>query len=324
MSPDRGLSIPPDRFALVMISSLEAAGIDLDRIEWTKAFGMVNAAPGFNALPGVINGFSDLLLEVFGEKGRHSRSAIGVAELPFGVPVELEAEVSGTVGAFDILTRHRRSNLSSLNATAVGRGGLRLGHGSRKGHFQASPHLAAELGQFAGQAVVVRTESVEPAFQRIESPLQRNKPAFQRIESDLKRTQSKFDDAESLIDLAQSGINLAQSIIKLIESSIDAVESGTEHPPQKDAQCHNAGKVRGAQCNFNSHDRSCFSPPADVGFPATDWVHYDSHQRLEVPLTTIHPPPPRTSLAQTGGRYMIGVIETARRNTFSWREGVVR
>ena len=80
--------------ALVMISSLEAAGIDLDRVEWTKAFGMVNAAPGFNALPGVINGFSNLLLEVFGEKGRHSRSAIGVAELPFGVPVELEAEVS--------------------------------------------------------------------------------------------------------------------------------------------------------------------------------------------------------------------------------------
>ena len=80
--------------ALVMISSLEAAGIDLDRVEWTKAFGMVNAAPGFNALPGVINGFSDLLLEVFGDKGRHSRSAIGVAELPFGVPVELEAEVA--------------------------------------------------------------------------------------------------------------------------------------------------------------------------------------------------------------------------------------
>ena len=80
--------------ALCMIASLQAAGIDLERIEWTKAFGMVNAAPGFNALPGVINGFSNLLLEVFGEKGRHSRSAIGVAELPFGVPVEVEAEVA--------------------------------------------------------------------------------------------------------------------------------------------------------------------------------------------------------------------------------------
>ena len=82
------------QIALCMVSSLEAAGIDLERVEWSKAFGMVNAAPGFNALPGVINGFSDLLLEVFGEKGRHSRSAIGVAELPFGVPVEVEAEVA--------------------------------------------------------------------------------------------------------------------------------------------------------------------------------------------------------------------------------------
>ena len=82
------------QIALCMVSSLEAAGIDPDSVEWSKAFGMVNAAPGFNALPGVINGFSDLLLEVFGEKGRHSRSAIGVAELPFGVPVEVEAEVA--------------------------------------------------------------------------------------------------------------------------------------------------------------------------------------------------------------------------------------
>ena len=78
--------------ALGMLASLQAAGVDLDRVEWRKAFGMVNAAPGFNALPGVINGFSDLLLEVFGERGRHSRSAIGVAELPFGAPVEVEAE----------------------------------------------------------------------------------------------------------------------------------------------------------------------------------------------------------------------------------------
>ena len=79
--------------ALAMLASLEAAGIDLDRVVWRKVFGMVNAAPGFNALPGVINGFSDVLLEVFGERGRHSRSAIGVAELPFGAPVEVEAEI---------------------------------------------------------------------------------------------------------------------------------------------------------------------------------------------------------------------------------------
>ena len=82
------------RVALGMIASLRAAqGVDLDRISWLKVFGMVNAAPGFNQLPVVINGFSELLLEVFGERGHHARSAIGVAELPFGVPVEVEAEV---------------------------------------------------------------------------------------------------------------------------------------------------------------------------------------------------------------------------------------
>ena len=80
--------------ALAMIASLDAAGVDLDRVDWRKAFGMVNAAPGFNALPGVVNGFSDVLLEVFGERGRHARSATGVAELPFGAPVEVEAEVA--------------------------------------------------------------------------------------------------------------------------------------------------------------------------------------------------------------------------------------
>ena len=45
-------------------------------------------------MPSVINGFSDLILEVFGpERGRHARSAVGVASLPFGIPVEIEAEV---------------------------------------------------------------------------------------------------------------------------------------------------------------------------------------------------------------------------------------
>ena len=82
------------RIALGMIASLDAAGVDLDRVVWRKAFGMVNAAPDFNALPGVVDGFSDVLLEVFGERGRHTRSAIGVAELPFGAPVEIEAEAA--------------------------------------------------------------------------------------------------------------------------------------------------------------------------------------------------------------------------------------
>ncbi len=56
---------------------------------------MVNSAPGFNLQPKVINGFSDLILELFGaEIGAHSRSAVGMAELPFDIPVEIEGEVA--------------------------------------------------------------------------------------------------------------------------------------------------------------------------------------------------------------------------------------
>jgi len=81
--------------ALSVLGSLKRALGDLDRIAaWTRVFGMVNSAPGFTDQPSVINGFSDLILEVFGaEVGAHSRSAVGMAELPFGIPVEVEGEV---------------------------------------------------------------------------------------------------------------------------------------------------------------------------------------------------------------------------------------
>ena len=80
---------------LSILGSLKRALVDLDRIAaWSRAFGMVNCAPGFNQLPSVINGFSDLILEVFGaEVGAHSRSAVGMASLPFDMPVEIEGEV---------------------------------------------------------------------------------------------------------------------------------------------------------------------------------------------------------------------------------------
>ena len=55
-----------------------------------KVLGMVNCAPGFNRTPAVIDGCSDFLVEVFGEAGRHARSAVGMAELPFDIPVEIE------------------------------------------------------------------------------------------------------------------------------------------------------------------------------------------------------------------------------------------
>ena len=83
------------KVTLGLFASIVQAVGSLDRVEaWLKVFGMVNAAPGFNAIPPVINGCSDLILEVFGpEVGAHTRSAVGMAELPFGVPVEIEAQV---------------------------------------------------------------------------------------------------------------------------------------------------------------------------------------------------------------------------------------
>jgi enamine deaminase RidA (YjgF/YER057c/UK114 family) len=63
----------------------------LDRVKRiVKVLGMVNSADGFGDQPKVINGFSDLMVEVFGDQGRHARSAVGMAELPMGIPVEIE------------------------------------------------------------------------------------------------------------------------------------------------------------------------------------------------------------------------------------------
>jgi enamine deaminase RidA (YjgF/YER057c/UK114 family) len=80
--------------ALSILGSLQRELGDLDRVlAWVRAFGMVNSGPGFGQQPAVINGFSDLILELYGEAGAHARSAVGMAELPFGTPVEIEAEV---------------------------------------------------------------------------------------------------------------------------------------------------------------------------------------------------------------------------------------
>jgi enamine deaminase RidA (YjgF/YER057c/UK114 family) len=80
---------------LAMLASLKRELGDLDRIAaWLRVFGMVNSTADFSAQPSVINGCSDLLLEVFGpEAGQHARSAVGLAALPFNIPVEIEAEV---------------------------------------------------------------------------------------------------------------------------------------------------------------------------------------------------------------------------------------
>jgi enamine deaminase RidA (YjgF/YER057c/UK114 family) len=79
---------------LSILASLKRELGELDRVRgWVKALGLVNCAPGFSKTPAVINGFSELILELWGDAGRHARSAIGASELPFDAPVEVEAIV---------------------------------------------------------------------------------------------------------------------------------------------------------------------------------------------------------------------------------------
>jgi enamine deaminase RidA (YjgF/YER057c/UK114 family) len=81
--------------ALAILASVKRALGNLNRVgAWLRVFGMVNSAPGFDRQPNVINGFSNLILELYGsEVGDHARSAVGMAELPLGMPVEIEAEI---------------------------------------------------------------------------------------------------------------------------------------------------------------------------------------------------------------------------------------
>ncbi len=77
---------------LVLLSALRGAVGSLDAVtRVVKVLGMVNAVPEFTDHPKVINGCSDLFVEVFGDRGRHARSAVGMASLPFGITVEIEA-----------------------------------------------------------------------------------------------------------------------------------------------------------------------------------------------------------------------------------------
>ena len=80
---------------LVLIAAIkDALGGDLDRVGIVKVLGMVNATPDFEDHPKVVNGCSDLFVEVFGEAGRHARSAVGMSSLPAGIPVEIEVIVT--------------------------------------------------------------------------------------------------------------------------------------------------------------------------------------------------------------------------------------
>ena len=79
---------------LSLIAVMKAELGDLDRVKRiVKVLGMVNAIPEFGNQPEVINGCSDLFVEVFGDRGRHARSAVGMGSLPRGIPVEIEVIV---------------------------------------------------------------------------------------------------------------------------------------------------------------------------------------------------------------------------------------
>lgn len=80
-----------------ILATLQAATGDLSRIkQFVKVRGMVNSAPDFYQQPQVINGFSDLMVEVFGDKGKHARAAVGHVSLPFDIAVEIEVVVELT------------------------------------------------------------------------------------------------------------------------------------------------------------------------------------------------------------------------------------
>lgn len=77
-----------------ILATLKAATGDLGKIkQFVKVHGMVNSEPDFYDQPRVINGFSDLMVEVFGEKGKHARAAVGHATLPFNIAIEIEVIV---------------------------------------------------------------------------------------------------------------------------------------------------------------------------------------------------------------------------------------
>ena len=76
---------------LGLLAAMKAATGDLSKVEVIKVLGMVNAAPDFGEQPAVINGCSDLFVEVLGERGRHARSAVGMGSLPNNMTVEVEA-----------------------------------------------------------------------------------------------------------------------------------------------------------------------------------------------------------------------------------------
>src|SRR4029077_4182733 len=94
-----------------LIAVMKAELGDLDRVKRiVKVLGMVNATSEYSHQPEVINGCSDLFVEVFGERGKHARSAVGMGSLPRGIPVEIEViiEVGAAPARSSVAARSRR------------------------------------------------------------------------------------------------------------------------------------------------------------------------------------------------------------------------
>jgi enamine deaminase RidA (YjgF/YER057c/UK114 family) len=76
---------------IALLAALKDQVGDLNKVEGiVKVLGMVNADPSFTQHPAVINGFSDLMVEVFGERGKHARAAVGMGSLPMDIACEIE------------------------------------------------------------------------------------------------------------------------------------------------------------------------------------------------------------------------------------------
>jgi enamine deaminase RidA (YjgF/YER057c/UK114 family) len=91
---EQGAAVAREVGLQLIATMKDALGGDLDRVKRVvKVLGMVNSAPDFGDQPKVINGCSDLLVEVFGEAGRHTRSAVGMGALPGNIAVEIECTI---------------------------------------------------------------------------------------------------------------------------------------------------------------------------------------------------------------------------------------
>lgn len=92
-----------------LLSALKAEVGSLDRVKRiVKLTGFVNSAPGFTRQPWVVNGASDLIVEIFGDAGKHARSSVGVSELPMNIPVEIELIVEVLPGSGDPNNRDKK------------------------------------------------------------------------------------------------------------------------------------------------------------------------------------------------------------------------